>query len=1511
MKRNSFISLAGLALAWMTGCPAWAWDEPAQVDGVYQIGTASELEWFAEYVNSANSDDASMLTAKAVLTADIDMIGISHTPIGPSTTYKFDGEFDGQHHVISNMIIDLPNQENVGLFGLVRGNAVIKNIIIDGTCSIKGKNRVAAIIGCNQTVGDKKLAVLNCVNMAPVHAYSGVAAGIIGAGQSQYPYFKIHNCVNTGAITTDATNNWTVAFHGWNNSAGGNAEVWSCYNAGTLSRIDGGNNLFRGVNRSVLNSYDLVYTASDMQSQTNIPSERFKTDDPLHSGELCYYLNHGIEMMGRSEVSVGEEFTQDLSDPNSIPMPNAAGPKVYQVAALDCAGNPKGGVAYSNEEGGSTKDDHNYDPATGLCTVCSAPNVDWMSAEEDGYFYLGTPAQVEWFSEMVRAGYGAMNAKLTADIDYEGVPDAHRPIGTSVKKYFGHFDGQGHRIKGMVLTTASKLDNRGYDGNGFFGSVRGGGTSVDNIVTNEVIIENLIIDATCSIQHDNNFAAGVVAHINSRNNEQSNIIIRNCGNEANVSSTGKNVAGILGCVEATNVGLKLYNLWNKGTIVGQAGESAAICAWTGQRNVDGEVDVEGCWNIGEVTGVDGNGYNMIRRNTNIRPRNIVDLCTTNAGNQGKVAVLNTENPIESGELCYLLNGDQSTIVYTQTLGTDEMPVYGTTSAQVYQAGTVDCLGAAVGGINYNNVSGETQQLGHQISEEMGMCSVCHTQFQEPALVDGYYELKNAGNVEWFSAQVAAGNLTINGKMMNDIDFYNIENLHSPIGPNTANKFNGTFDGQGFRIKNLIIERPSDSNIGFFGFLRGNNANTTVKNFIMDASCTIHGYNRVGAITGSCQNSGTLITLENIINEATVIAEHQDAAGIIGGQEGNGPKWLIRNVLNLGTITAKNEHPYAGALCCYLGGNGESVIENFVNLGTINGHEGGNIGRIAGTYTNIIDLSDTNPEGSTASGNIGFDSGLTKADIASGKLAYTVGWWQKIGVDEYPTPFEKEDAVVYRTGEERCDGADSEGTVYSNTEGTIVTGSHDYNATTGLCDLCNQPNADFKSLVDGAYELGSVVDVKWFEAMVSNGNPAINGKMTVDALDFEGGSCRIGTDANSYRGTFQGNGVVVSNFVIDNAEAAQGFFGWVTGGADISGIVFDNTCSISCNERAGIIGAAKDGGTVKITRLGNEGTVTTTSRNAAGIIGTDLSGACTLLIDQCYSTGAIKGGYESAQIAGWTGSTSKITNSWSCASVEGIQEGRPFSRYGGDAHDAQFENCFSTMTENNAGLTFDVPAEKFESGEVAYALNTAAGKQCFGQFLGIDKHPVFDSPEVSYIGAVGYATLYDTTTGYVLNGDVKAYVAVLNQTWLELTEIENVPVGVPVILKAEDNGYYNKFAYDVPAINIANDLKGTDVDTAADGTMYVLAKPAADEAQPEGYEVGFYKATGTIKAGKAYFQSASGVKAFYFAGDDATGISTIDNGQLTIDNAAIYNLAGQRVNKAQKGIYIVNGKKVLK
>ena len=69
---------------------------------------------------------------------------------------------------------------------------------------------------------------------------------------------------------------------------------------------------------------------------------------------------------------------------------------------------------------------------------------------------------------------------------------------------------------------------------------------------------------------------------------------------------------------------------------------------------------------------------------------------------------------------------------------------------------------------------------------------------------------------------------------------------------------------------------------------------------------------------------------------------------------------------------------------------------------------------------------------------------------------------------------------------------------------------------------------------------------------------------------------------------------------------------------------------------------------------------------------------------------------------------------------------------------------------------------------------------------------------------------------------------------------------------------------------------------------------------------------TVGAYRAYFTvgAGNGVKALSFDFGDATGIGSITNGQQPIANGPIYNLAGQKMSKLQKGVNIVNGKKVL-
>lgn len=176
-----------------------------------------------------------------------------------------------------------------------------------------------------------------------------------------------------------------------------------------------------------------------------------------------------------------------------------------------------------------------------------------------------------------------------------------------------------------------------------------------------------------------------------------------------------------------------------------------------------------------------------------------------------------------------------------------------------------------------------------------------------------------------------------------------------------------------------------------------------------------------------------------------------------------------------------------------------------------------------------------------------------------------------------------------------------------------------------------------------------------------------------------------------------------------------------------------------------------------------------------------------------------------------------------------------------------------------------------------------------------------------ISDAGYATLYYDKKLAIPAG-VTAYAATVKDAeTITLTEIENViPANTGVILKA-DAGKYN-FAVtnaDAPAVD-NNILVGTTTATtkaALGGTVYTLGQDG------EGV-VGLRSFTGTdIRAYSAYATSiAASARGFFTFETETTGVKAIEKTQSA--NNAYYNLAGQRVAQPQKGLYIVNGKKII-
>lgn len=205
---------------------------------------------------------------------------------------------------------------------------------------------------------------------------------------------------------------------------------------------------------------------------------------------------------------------------------------------------------------------------------------------------------------------------------------------------------------------------------------------------------------------------------------------------------------------------------------------------------------------------------------------------------------------------------------------------------------------------------------------------------------------------------------------------------------------------------------------------------------------------------------------------------------------------------------------------------------------------------------------------------------------------------------------------------------------------------------------------------------------------------------------------------------------------------------------------------------------------------------------------------------------------------------------------------------------------------------------------SWGMNTPA-YFCFDDF-GAEGTEVLPESNVVFVSSVGYSTCVAKNNWDFSEADVEAF-AVTESTeegHVHLTPITEAPAGEAIVVKAAEGAYVVPTASATPAAVAGNLLKPALADITADGTQYILADGS------EG--VAFYQATtgSTIAAGKGYLEfTGSGVKAFTFDGDNATGINDLDaNANL---NEPIYNIAGQRMSKMQRGINIIGNKKILK
>ncbi len=161
-------------------------------EAAINISTLSDLE-------KIGSDPNYPLNGDYLLTADIDASEThtrpeGFTPIGNYTT-PFTGIFDGNGNIVRGLYINRPDQNNIGLFGVVSNGGTIRNIGVQSD-TIVGKDYVGGVVGWVGNQGSLSNCFSNC-HLKGRYYVGGLFGGSAGG--------TVENCYSFGALNAAST----------------------------------------------------------------------------------------------------------------------------------------------------------------------------------------------------------------------------------------------------------------------------------------------------------------------------------------------------------------------------------------------------------------------------------------------------------------------------------------------------------------------------------------------------------------------------------------------------------------------------------------------------------------------------------------------------------------------------------------------------------------------------------------------------------------------------------------------------------------------------------------------------------------------------------------------------------------------------------------------------------------------------------------------------------------------------------------------------------------------------------------------------------------------------------------------------------------------------------------------------------------------------------------------------------------------------------------------------------
>ncbi|MBI9038308.1 MAG: T9SS type A sorting domain-containing protein [Bacteroidales bacterium] len=962
-------------------------ENPFQIANKADLKYLSEhsTEWGKYFKQTANIafDDADFEDG-----GDFYNSGYGFIPIGNSTT-NFTGSYDGDGYSIDNLYINRTSNDYIGFFGYLY-NADIDNINLNaidisgymqtgglagsidyGTIddcfvsgSVSGANNSGGIAGdirfravfnnCSTDVNvsgtvsvggfagrlyndndidDNKPLITNSYATGNAIASDRNAGGFVG-----WTAGLISQCYATGNATcTNDTKSRVGGFAGavalYDGSTG---KIDNCYSLGDVIKLGTNNLTLNGIGGFV----GIYYGSASITNCYSIGNVSPKG----YYGGFC-----GLFTNGTSEGNYYNTETSGCDDTNANANPKTTREMQTQGTYANWDFMEESTNGTDNIWGISPLQNDGYPFLAWQGYDQYADTPDGSGTEAVPY-QISTVAHLFWLAQNSQEWdkYYEQSTNIDATAAASWYDDAgFLPIGNENTGFAGYYDGQEHTISNLTIDRSSD------DYIGLFGHIEGatienlGITNVDIIGANKIgalsgkSASSSTIDSCYSTGTIEGAYVGGLIGVNIEPSE-----VKYCYNEATINAHSY-AGGLIGQTS----GLVKY-CYNTGNV---NGTSTYIGGLIGASTY---YMPSNCYNIGQV-----NGYDYVG---GLMGHGIASYCY-NAGlvvcsqsNKGGL----TGGGYSSSTSCYYdinTSGQSADPGSSHGLTTMEMQMEYQYKRELSYQSDWDFMSESTSGTwgisplvndGYPFLSWQGYELYGTEPDGSGT-------EEDPYVVDNLAELYwISQKIErWDDSYVQSGDIdaALTNNWCDGSGFL-------PIGSGDANdEFTGTYNGQGYIINHLWINRENEYQVGFIG--KANASGQSIQNLGLP-NAFIKGYKYVGGIVGFATGSDAI---SNCYISGSVIAVNDYAGGIIGYNNGT-------DLINCYSLSSVSGNDYVGGLI------GELSYENVTNCyskGLVTGNEytGGLIGNGANYVSNSFWDTQTSGQASSAAG-----TGKTTAEM---------------------------------------------------------------------------------------------------------------------------------------------------------------------------------------------------------------------------------------------------------------------------------------------------------------------------------------------------------------------------------------------------------------------------------------------------------------------------------------------------------------------------------------------------